>query len=97
MPSVLQAVTDKSSVITSPTNGSQLTSTSATFRWKNTGASEYFLYIGTYRGASNLYGTNTSKTVTNLPSNGRKVYVRLFTHSNGWKYNDYVYTSYLDI
>ncbi len=89
------------SEITSPVNGSTLTSTTVTFEWQNVGASAYYLRIGTTNGWRNtLYrgyqGRNTtSKTVTNLPNDGSTVFVRLYSLKQGkWKYNDYIYTMY---
>ncbi|APH72151.1 S8 family serine peptidase [Aquibium oceanicum] len=84
-------------VMTSPTPGSTLGS-SATFVWTDgTGVSQYWLYVGsTGAGSTNIYqasqGTNTSKTVTGLPSTGT-IYVRLWSlfSGTGWQYNDYTY------
>ncbi|MDQ6976179.1 MAG: trypsin-like peptidase domain-containing protein [Mariprofundaceae bacterium] len=87
------------SVMLAPTPGSTLTSTTTTFRWQNTGATQYFLYVGSARGASNIYrasqGTGTSRAVSRLPSNGSTVFVRLWTRHAGaaWRFNDYTYTS----
>jgi hypothetical protein len=85
-------------VMTSPANGSTLTSTTQTFVWTNVGASQYWLYLGTSPGASNIYnqstGTATSRTVSGLPSNGSMIYARLWTYSGGWQYNDYSYRAY---
>ena len=83
----------------SPSNGSTFNSTTVNFKWKDTGASEYFLIVGTKVGARDLYAssqkTRTTKSVTNLPNNGVKLYVRLYTKIDGkWQHNDYVYTSY---
>ena len=95
-------VTDiKKSRMLSPTSGSTLTSTSTTFRWSDTGAN-YYIKIGTSRGAKNLYAGfqrgNVEKTITNLPSNGSWIHVRLYTIAGGsWKYNDYVYKSYTKV
>ncbi len=84
-----------------PIGGSTLESTTVTFQWENTGAYNYYLYVGSYLGGTNYYygnqGTNTSKTITNLPSNGSTVYVRIWTRATstgGWKYIDYSYTAY---
>jgi uncharacterized protein YkwD len=83
--------------MTSPTPGSQFTSTSVTFRWSAaTGAQGYFLYIGTAPGSNNMLGysagNNTSVTVSGFPRTGQTVYVRLWTLTNsGWQYNDYTY------
>ncbi len=83
--------------MTSPAQGSTLGS-SATFVWNTgSGVSEYYLYVGTSSGASNIYGasngTSTSRTVSGLPSSGT-IYVRLWSLISGtWQYNDYTYAA----
>jgi uncharacterized protein YkwD len=83
--------------ITSPTPGSTLPGASATFGWSSaSGALEYFFYAGTSQGSNNLYGRSmglsTSVTVSNLPTNGSTVYVRVWTRfSTGWQYRDVTY------
>ncbi len=84
--------------LTTPTPGTQLSGTSVTFTW-NPGniATNFELFVGTMgMGTSNLYNSGdtgaTSATVSNLPSNGEKVYVRLYSLINGaWQYTDYTY------
>jgi hypothetical protein len=85
--------------LVSPTPGSTFSGASVTFIWSAaTGATEYDLYLGTTGvGSNNLYQsghiTTTSATVTNIPTNGVKVYARLLSYINGaWQYNDYTYT-----
>ncbi|MCP4110075.1 MAG: hypothetical protein GY749_31895 [Desulfobacteraceae bacterium] len=82
----------------SPVPGSSLSSTTETFIWSDAGADQYWLWIGTSPGGKDVYsdgqGTNTSRTVANLPSAGSSVYVRLYSLVNGdWLYNDYTYTA----
>lgn len=83
--------------ISSPANGSTLGGASATFAWNGaSGAQEYFFYAGTSAGANNFVGrstgNSTSTTVTNLPTNGSTVYVRLWTRfASGWQYRDFTY------
>jgi hypothetical protein len=89
----------KKSSITSPKNGSTFKSTTITFRWKDTGADKYDIFIGTVKGSYNLYSGNeqksTSVTIKNLPKDARKIYLRLWSLvNNSWEYNDYIYTSY---
>ncbi|MGH9644082.1 MAG: hypothetical protein ACRD3Q_16870, partial [Terriglobales bacterium] len=85
--------------MTSPTAVSVLPGSSVTFNWTTgTSVSSYWLWIGTASGTYNLYdggqGTNTSNTISGLPVNGVKLYVRLFSYINGaWQYNDYTYTA----
>ncbi|MCP4105943.1 MAG: hypothetical protein GY749_10465 [Desulfobacteraceae bacterium] len=83
-------------MIQSPITESSL-STTETFTWNNSGASQYWLWIGTSNGGHDVYsgdqGTNTTVTVTDLPGNGQTLYVRLWSVVNGeWRYNDYIYT-----
>lgn len=83
-------------VMTSPANGSTL-STSQRFTWNaGSDASGYFFYMGTSPGSNNLIGvdmgTSTSVTINGLPRWDRTVYVRLWSMtSSGWQYQDYTY------
>ena len=86
--------------MSSPGNGSTLTSSSATFQWTaGVGVQQYVLWIGSSGvGSRNIYmmnpGTNTSTTVTNLPTDGRTLNVRLWSLVGGvWQYNDYTYAA----
>jgi hypothetical protein len=86
--------------LTTPTPGTQLPGTSVTFDWNpgNT-AKDFELFVGTLGiGTSNLYNSGetgaTSATVSDLPSNGETVYVRLYWLINGsWQYASYTYTA----
>jgi len=84
--------------MTSPTPGSTLTGSSATFTWTaGTGVTQYDLHVGTTgAGSSNIFGgtvTGQSKTVTGIPTTGGMLNVRLYSLINGvWQYNDYTYT-----
>ncbi|ABF40909.1 Fibronectin, type III [Candidatus Koribacter versatilis Ellin345] len=81
--SSLAAVTSGTpATITSPTPGTKLSSTSATFQWTTgTNVTSYSLYVGTTRGAHDIYfintGTGLSASVNNLPANGGTFYVVL--------------------
>jgi hypothetical protein len=88
--------------MTSPANGSTFTSDTVTFVWDDVGADLYYLYVGTSAGANDLYAgnqlTNTSKQISNLPTNGSTIYVRLWSLDSGkWYFNDYTYTAYTAI
>lgn len=91
--------TASAGTMTSPTSGSTLTSSMATFEWAaGTGVTEYWLNIGTTLGGITLYnkslGLSTSVTVTNLPTNGRTLYVRLSSKiGSTWQRRDYTYTA----
>ena len=86
-------------VLQSPVPGSILAGSSVTFQWNNSGASQYHLYAGTSgAGSNNLFSLNTgsatSQSVSNLPTNGSTVYVRLWTLVAGiWQFNDFAYIS----
>ena len=84
--------------LTTPTPGSTLTGTSVTFSWTPGNIATAFEFrVGTLGpGSANLYNSNetgaTSATVTDLPSNGSTVYVRLYWLINGaWQYTNYTY------
>jgi uncharacterized protein YkwD len=80
-----------------PSSGSKVTGPSFTFEWNaQPGADAYRLYVGTTKGSKNLYGVSTGLatrwTARNIPTNGSKIYVRLWTQHNGvWYYKDYSY------
>ncbi|MCP4352313.1 MAG: hypothetical protein GY795_43195, partial [Desulfobacterales bacterium] len=86
--------------IYSPAPGATLNSTTATLRWNNSDASQYWMWIGsTGAGSKDLYsddqGINTSGTIYSLPNSGETLYVRLHSLVNGeWLFNDYTYTAY---
>jgi len=87
--------------ITSPPPGSTLTSSTATFQWSSgTGVTNYYLYVGKSVGTNDIYdsngGLNLSSTVTDLPTDGSKLYVRLWwvAADGAWHYVDYTYTAF---
>ena len=86
-------------VLTTPAPGSTLTGSSVTFGWNSgSGVSQYWLEIGTTAAGSDLFsasaGTNLSIAVNNLPTDGRTIYVRLWSMMSGtWAANDYAYTA----
>ena len=87
--------------ITSPAPGSTLPGATVTFTWSpGVSVGGYMLYVGTSLGSNNLFNsgqtTNKSVTVNNLPVNGSKIYVRLYSLLNpgGWKWTDYTYTAF---
>ncbi len=84
----------------SPTPGATFGSSTVTFRW-NSGASisQYHLWIGNTFGGRELYdagqGTSLSRTIYNLPTDGRRIYVRLWSWTgSSWLSRDYTYTAY---
>lgn len=93
------SVTPVKAALTSPSPGSVLPGTSATFQW-NAGqaVTRYFLFVGRWQGGNTLFsqdmGTALSATVNNLPADGLPVYVRLWSYIQGaWQFNDYVFTA----
>jgi hypothetical protein len=94
-----EAGTPSSASLTAPTPGSQLTGSSATFSWTpGSGPTAYELWLGsTGVNTNNLYNsgsiTGTSVNVTGLPTNGVKIYARLWSLMSGvWRPTDYTYT-----
>jgi hypothetical protein len=89
--------------MTSPTPGSRLSGSSATFQWTaGLNVDEYCLEVGTTAAGANDvfsgYTTDTSQGVGGIPRNGCTIYVRLWSgipgHPSEWLYNDYTYTAY---
>jgi hypothetical protein len=91
--------TGTKAVMASPASGATLSGASVTFTWNaGAGASAYWLDMGSTAGASNIFGQNialaTSQTVFGLPTDGSKIYMRLWTLlGNVWQFNDYTYTA----
>ena len=82
----------------SPTPGTTLSGSTATFSW-NAGASTTFKFVlGIVAGGNGIYGsgqtTRTSVTVNNLPTNGETIHARLYyLVGSTWQYHDYTYTA----
>ncbi len=87
------------STMISPTPPFTFTGTSQAFSWA-AGSDEYALFVGSSLGEKDTWGTYslgtaTSHTVTNLPIDGRAVYVRLWDRIGpSWTFQDYVYTGW---
>jgi len=88
-------------VLTTPTPGSQFTSTTVTFDWTaGAGATAYWLDLGNVAGGNQYYqsgnlGNVTTVTVNGLPSDGSMVYATLYSLVGGqWLPNSYTYTAY---
>jgi subtilisin family serine protease len=85
--------------ITNPVPGSTLAGATVTFAWRSNGAAvtEWWLYIGSSQGAADLLnsgslGTRLSVTVSNLPTDGRRLFVRLWYRIAGqWQFGDFPY------
>ncbi len=84
---------DPRAVLTTPPNGATLSPTQL-FAWTpGTSVSEYYLWVGSCQDCNDLWneneGLNHSRTV-NLPTDGRLLYVTLFSYIDGsWYYVDY--------
>ncbi|MGC2110911.1 MAG: hypothetical protein WA655_15425 [Candidatus Korobacteraceae bacterium] len=78
--------------ITAPAKGSTLSGNSATFTWTaETGATTYQLWVGSSAGAHDIAVVGTSglaAAVSNLPTDGRQLYVTLYGYANGWSVQD---------
>lgn len=83
-------------VMTSPPPGSTLTGFSTTFQWT---AGEqvglYWLYVGNSPLTRDIFDsgplTGTSVTATNLPADGRTLFVTLWFLRDGWLHREYTY------
>ena len=86
-------------VLLTPTPGSTLTGSSATFTWSaGVDVTLYEFRLGTTGpGSSNVYNSAEATTsalssglVSNIPTNGVKLYARLYSRINGaWQHSDY--------
>jgi hypothetical protein len=86
-------------VIISPPPGSTFTSSSVTFTWSAGSATDYFLFVGSSLHSADIYNsgqvTVQSKTVNNIPTDGRTIYVTLGSQVSGsWSTKDYTYTAF---
>jgi hypothetical protein len=87
------------STMVSPTPGTAFAGSSATFTWNSiSGAQAYYLDCGTTANVNLYYsenqGTDTSVSVSTLPTDGSQVVVTLYTQFNGtWYHNTYNYTA----
>ena len=89
--------------LTTPTPGSTLTGSTVTFSWSpGANATAYWLDVGTALGqgdisAGQLTSATLSKTVGGLPTDGRTIFVRLWTQVNGSfgaNHIDYMFTAF---
>ncbi len=84
------------SVMLTPTPGSTFTSSSVTFTWSAGSATSNFLFVGSSLHTAGIYNSGAttahSKTVNNIPTDGRTIYVTLGSQVNGsWTTIDYTY------
>jgi len=85
--------------LVSPAPSSTLSSSTVSFEWTGgVNAALYWLNIGSTPGSFDIFsksiGQNLSTVVAGLPTDGRTLYVRLYSHINGdWQFNDYTLTA----
>jgi hypothetical protein len=86
-------------VMLSPPPGSTFTSSTVTFNWSAGSATAYLLVLGSSVNSADIYNsgqvTVLSKTVNNIPTDGRTIYVTLGSKVSGsWVTNRYTYTAF---
>ena len=94
------SLTSAAGVMTTPNPGSVLPGSSVTFDWTaGSGASAYWIDVGSTTGGHDIYssgniGNVTTLTVNGLPTDGSMVYVTLYSLIGGtWSGNAYTYTA----
>jgi len=94
---VYKAAADRA-VLVSPNQSNTLTSAKTSFSWSAPeGTTSVDLLVGTTGpGSTDIRATNVVKTdslsLDNLPTDGRPIYVRLWSYKDGdWKHRDYVF------
>jgi hypothetical protein len=70
-----------------------------TFTWSAGSATAYFIFVGSSLHGADIYNsgqiTVLSKTVNNIPTDGRTIYVMLGSKINGsWSFKDYTYKAF---
>jgi predicted Zn-dependent protease len=83
-------------VMTSPAPGSTFNSSRVTFSWTAGGATQYALIVGSSVNGSDIYYSGIisaqSATVNTMPTDGRTVYVSLYSRvNNSWVAKQYTY------
>lgn len=85
--------------IDSPERGSVFSADSQQLRWQDNGTNvtRYWLFAGSTRGGQEYLNRSVNRatgyTLTNLPTDGSTIYVRLWYFRNGWRYTDHRYTA----
>ena len=91
---------DNPAGLVSPVAGSTFSSSTVNFRWDTgNGADQYYLSVGYTSGgrelAHNDQGLDISTTITEIPVDGRSIYVRLWTRfGDNWTFNDYTFRAF---
>jgi hypothetical protein len=86
-------------VMISPAPGSTFSGSTVTFQWTAGSATAYGLTVGSSSGSADVYASSVlhtlSQTVTNIPTDGRTIYVRLYSQVNdSWTSNSYTYKAF---
>jgi Fibronectin type III domain len=82
-----------------PIPGASLSSGTVTFNWTSGSATDYVLLVGSSSGVGDYYSSGILSTLsslaTNLPTDGRMIYVTLGSKLNGsWTFNQYTYNAF---
>ena len=82
-----------------PPPGSTFTSSSVTFSWSAGSATAYFLLVGSSPNGADIYNSGIvtvhSKTVNNIPTDGRTIYATLLSEvNNSWTFKSYTYKAF---
>jgi hypothetical protein len=98
-PSATPTPVPGSAVVSRPPPGSSFTSSSVTFTWSATAANSYVLLVGSAPRGGDIYTSSllhvTSVVVSNMPTDGRTIYVTLYSQvNNSWVSNTYTYTAF---
>ena len=91
---VAQAQTCPTAQLTNPAPGSTLPGSTVTFSWCNASA-DYFLTVESVQGAHDIFNAVVrvnSVTLINLPTNGGKIFLTLWTQIQGQWQNPFNYT-----
>jgi hypothetical protein len=91
--------TTGAAVMLIPPPGSTFSSSTVTFTWSAGSASAYFLFVGSSLYGADIYNSGIvsvhSKTVNNIPTDGRTIYVTLGSLVNGsWTFKSYTYKAF---
>ena len=92
-----RGVSNEAASMISPSPGSTLAA-SQTFSWnRGSGVTSYWLWIGNCRDCTDILDVNMGRDtsyVTRIPTDGRAIYVTLFSFIGGdWYWYDYTYVS----
>lgn len=84
----------------SPAPGTTVTDSTQTLTWQAIGIDQWWLYLGSVVGASDIYnsgnlGSTTTTTVSVIPASAQIVHVRLFYKQNNaaWRFVDYSFNT----